>query len=87
LAKKYLDISGEIAHVDPDKCTACLSCVRVCPYQVPIINPEGVAEIEPAKCQGCGTCAGECPAKAIVLKHYLDLQLIAKCNAILRAET
>jgi len=87
ISNDKLSISGEIAHVDTDKCVACLTCVRVCPYNVPNINSEGVAEIEGAKCQGCGTCAGECPVKAIDLKHYSDAQVIAKCDAIMEAST
>jgi heterodisulfide reductase subunit A len=86
ISKDHLDISAVVAQIDADKCTACLTCVRVCPYHVPMIDPEeGIAVIEAAKCQGCGTCAGECPAKAIVLKHYLDEQIIAKCDALLSA--
>lgn len=86
ISKDHLDVSAEVAQIDSDKCTACLTCVRVCPYHVPLIDPEeGVAVIEAAKCQGCGTCAGECPAKAIELKHYLDEQIIVKCDALLGA--
>ena len=68
--------------VDADKCAACLTCVRTCPYNVPQINAEGVAEIEVAMCHGCGICASECPAKAIQLMHYKDAQVIAKTKAL-----
>ena len=40
--------------IDGDKCVACLTCIRMCPYDVPAINEKGVAEIEAAKCQGSG---------------------------------
>ena len=78
LSKKELEISGIISVVEPDKCAACLTCVRTCPYEVPKINEDGVAEIQPAMCHGCGICASECPAKAIQLMHYKDNQVIAK---------
>ena len=64
--------------VDADKCAACLTCVRSCPFDVPRINEEGVAFIEAAACQGCGICASVCPRKAITLQHYSDKQVIAK---------
>jgi heterodisulfide reductase subunit A len=83
LSKSELEVGGVVAHVDKDKCTACLTCVRVCPYEVPEISAEGVAEIEPAKCQGCGICTAECPAKAIELQHYKDEQVLVKCEALL----
>jgi len=82
LSRKELEISGIISVIDPDKCAACLTCVRTCPYDVPEINEDGVAEIEAAMCHGCGICASECPAKAIQLMHYKDAQIIAKTKAL-----
>jgi heterodisulfide reductase subunit A len=82
LSKKVMEISGVVSVVDPDKCAACLTCVRTCPYDVPTINDDGVAEIEAAICHGCGICASECPAKAIQLMHYKDAQIIAKTKAL-----
>lgn len=78
LSKENLMVGGVVAVVDENKCAACLTCVRVCPYSVPRINERHVAEINAVQCQGCGTCAGECPAKAIQLQHYKDNQLLAK---------
>jgi len=82
LSRETIQVGGVVSVVDQEKCAACLSCVRVCPYNVPTINVEGAAEIEVAKCQGCGLCASECPAKAISLQHFTDEQIIAKCEAI-----
>jgi len=83
LAKETIEVGGVVAQVDADKCAACLSCVRVCPYKVPEINARGEAEIDISKCKGCGTCASECPAKAIELMHYKDVQIIEKAGALL----
>jgi heterodisulfide reductase subunit A len=85
LAKNQLEVGGAIARVDPDKCQACLTCVRLCPYDVPLINKDGVAEIDVAKCRGCGICAAECPRKAITLLHYRESQVLAKTEALLLA--
>ncbi len=82
LSKKEMEISGVVSVVDPDKCAACLTCVRTCPYDVPQINSDGVAEIEAAMCHGCGVCASECPAKAIQLMHYKDSQIISKTTSL-----
>jgi heterodisulfide reductase subunit A-like polyferredoxin len=82
LSKKQMEISGVVSVVDPDKCAACLTCVRTCPYDIPTINAEGTAEIEAAMCHGCGICASECPAKAIQLMHYKDSQIISKTLAL-----
>ncbi|MFH1032389.1 MAG: FAD-dependent oxidoreductase [Chloroflexota bacterium] len=78
LSQPYLMVGGIVSVVDPEKCAACLTCVRSCPYDVPQINEEGVAYIEAAACQGCGICASVCPRKAITLQHYSDKQVTAK---------
>ena len=75
-----------MARVDEENCAACLTCVRVCPYDVPFINEEGVAQIDAAKCQGCGSCVSECPGKAIQLQHYEDKQILAKSTALFEGE-
>lgn len=84
LAKPALEVGGVVASVDESKCVACLTCVRTCPFDVPVVDPErvgnggikGAAYIDPALCQGCGTCTAECPANAIQLTHYRDDQLV-----------
>jgi homotetrameric NADPH-dependent glutamate synthase len=83
LAKQQLEVGGAVCQVDADKCKACLTCVRVCPYDVPYINEDGVAVIEVAKCRGCGVCAAECPREAIQLLNYRKEQVIVKSQALL----
>jgi heterodisulfide reductase subunit A-like polyferredoxin len=79
LAQDTVKVGGVVAEVDQDKCAVCLTCVRTCPFNVPVIDYKvDAAYIDPAKCQGCGICVSECPAKAITLKHYTDEQIIAQ---------
>ncbi len=83
LAQPHLMVGGVVARIlRPERCAACLTCVRVCPYSVPKVNRDMVAEIDPVQCHGCGTCVGECPGKAIQLEHYRDDQLLAKIQGI-----
>jgi len=82
LSQEMLQVGGVVAVVEGERCAACLTCVRVCPYEVPVINAKGEAEIDLAKCKGCGSCAAECPARAIELMHFRDCQLQAKCQAL-----
>jgi heterodisulfide reductase subunit A len=93
LSQDQLEVGGVIAVVDPSKCTACLTCVRICPFGAVTINPDlvgvgdivGAAEIAPAACRGCGLCPAECPAKAIQLQHFTDEQVLAKETALFEA--
>jgi heterodisulfide reductase subunit A-like polyferredoxin len=79
LAQDTVSVGGVVAEVEQDKCAVCLTCVRACPYNVPVIDYQvDAAFIDPAKCQGCGVCVSECPAKAITLKHFTDAQIIAQ---------
>jgi len=83
LSKEKMLVGGVVARVDGERCAACLTCVRVCPYEVPIINARGEAEIDVSKCKGSGSCVADCPARAIELMHFRNGQLEAKCQALL----
>ena len=90
LSQDTLAAGGRVAVVDEALCTGCLTCVRICPFGVPVIKPNltgvgsimGAAVIETAVCQGCGICVSECPARAIQLQHYTDDQMAAKVRAL-----
>jgi heterodisulfide reductase subunit A len=84
LSKQPYYVGGTIAVVDQEKCVACLTCVRTCPFHIPKVAADrvgvgdvaGAAYIEPALCHGCGTCTAECPAAAIQLLNYTDPQIM-----------
>jgi ferredoxin len=59
---------GAGAEVLVDKCAACLTCLRVCPFDIPKVTD--VARIDSALCQACGICIAECPANAIVARGW-----------------
>jgi heterodisulfide reductase subunit A-like polyferredoxin len=93
LSRESLTAGGRVAVVDESRCTGCLTCVRICPFNVPRVQPNltgvgsimGAAHIDAAICQGCGSCVAECPAQAIQLMHYTDMQINAKADALLNA--
>jgi heterodisulfide reductase subunit A-like polyferredoxin len=90
LTRDALQVGGIVAQVNPEVCVGCLTCVRICPFDVPWVRDDltgaggimGAAYIEPAQCQGCGICSAECPAKAIQLMHYRNAQMKAKVEAL-----
>jgi heterodisulfide reductase subunit A len=86
LTRTQMHLGGVTAWVDPEKCVGCLTCTRVCPFEIPQVIQEegrygvgqlgGAAYIDTAQCQGCGTCTAECPAGAIQLTHFTDEQMM-----------
>ena len=80
-----LKVEAITAEVDPDKCTACGICSKVCPYQAIVFDrkSKAPAKVTTAACAGCGTCAAECPAGAIYMHHFTDRQINSQVDAIL----
>jgi heterodisulfide reductase subunit A-like polyferredoxin len=81
LSRDVLTAGGAVAQVDADRCAACLTCVRACPYGVPQMEDD-VAHIEPTACQGCGSCAAQCPGGAIKLQYFTDEQISAAVDGL-----
>ncbi len=53
--------------IDKDKCTECLTCVEVCPYEV-FSEENGIAVVKyPEECIECGECIRNCDYDAIQL--------------------
>ena len=78
-----LEYGGSVAQVTPEKCSACLTCIRTCPYEAPFIGAASKAEIRVQACQGCGMCVAICPSKAIDLHHYTDDQVMEEARILL----
>jgi NADH:ubiquinone oxidoreductase subunit F (NADH-binding)/(2Fe-2S) ferredoxin/NAD-dependent dihydropyrimidine dehydrogenase PreA subunit len=50
-------------HIDPEKCKACMICLRKCPAEAITGGKNRIHVIEQEKCTSCGTCFEVCPAK------------------------
>jgi NADH-quinone oxidoreductase subunit F len=50
-------------HIDPEKCQACMTCLRKCPAQAIAGAKKQIHVIDQEKCTKCGTCFEVCPAK------------------------
>ena len=79
-------VDVERVKADPQKCVACLTCIRVCPHRaiqlVRADHSKEVAGISDLACYACGICAGICPAKAIRFQGYGDEEILAQIEAI-----
>jgi len=62
--------SGQVASIDPDKCTQCGLCQEICRFDA--IND---FTIDPVSCEGCAFCSRICPVEAITMKETLSGQI------------
>ena len=83
-----LTVEAITAEVDPELCTSCGLCAKVCPYNAITVDTKAktAAEVIDAACAGCGTCAAECPVLAISMNHYTDAQIEAQIDSILEKD-
>jgi NADH-quinone oxidoreductase subunit F len=50
-------------YIQPDKCKACLICLRNCPVDAIIGEKNQIHVIDQDKCTKCGTCYDVCPQR------------------------
>jgi heterodisulfide reductase subunit A len=85
LTKGEVTISPTTAIVDEKLCSACKTCIAVCPYSaISYIVEANAARVNEALCKGCGTCVATCPAGAITARHFTDEQILAQIEGLFR---
>jgi heterodisulfide reductase subunit A len=85
LDKGEVTISPQVAVVDEKFCSACKTCISICPYSaISFIVEDNVARVNEALCKGCGSCVATCPAGAITGKHFTDDQIMAQIEGLFR---
>jgi len=72
--------------VDVVRCTGCLLCRQVCPFQAieaeTLRDGRTVASINESLCKGCGICVAVCRPGAIKLRGFSDQQIFAEVMAL-----
>ncbi len=87
MRKGEVTVEAITSSIDPDLCTACGQCAKVCPYHAITVDKEkGLATVVEALCQGCGTCGPECRFDAVSLKHFTDEQFFNQIDAALEED-
>lgn len=67
-------IGGQVAVVDPARCTACGVCASICRFDA-IVAPssygagEGAYRVDAQACEGCAACFYQCPEQAIRMER------------------
>jgi heterodisulfide reductase subunit A len=85
LDKGEVTISPATAVVNEELCSACKTCISLCPYTaISFLEDKNVANINEALCKGCGTCVAACPAGAITGRHFTTEQIMAQIEGLFR---
>ena len=73
------------AEVDETRCSGCLICLTVCPFQaLETEAPDRTVRVNEVLCRGCGLCAAACPSGAIAARHFQEGQVAAEVEGLLR---
>jgi heterodisulfide reductase subunit A len=84
LVKDTMLSEGVVASIDKERCSGCMLCVRVCPYEaISFDEKEHVAQVNEVLCKGCGNCAACCPSAACFVQNFQDLQIMAEVDALI----
>lgn len=84
LSHEELTLEPTIAEVDTDRCSGCLACIKVCPFEAittVTVDSRTVSNVIASICQGCGTCMATCPASAITLKGFTNEEIYSQIEA------
>jgi F420-non-reducing hydrogenase iron-sulfur subunit len=57
-------------YIDPDKCQACMTCLRRCPVEAIVGGKNRIHVIDQDKCIKCGTCLEVCPPRFEAVKKF-----------------
>ncbi|GAB6178704.1 hypothetical protein JCM14036_00230 [Desulfotomaculum defluvii] len=93
LSKDELATNPMVSQIDERRCTGCLACQDVCPFNAieakTIVDMSHgketlrtVASINTGLCQGCGACSSTCRCGAADLKGFTNQQIIAEIKAL-----
>lgn len=64
------------AVVDPETCTGCRTCERVCPTESIKVGDDKKAHANTDTCSGCGNCESRCPVLAIKLVALKEKKVV-----------
>lgn len=59
--------------IDKDLCTACGTCMDICPLDCIYLKDETAEVVYPQECWHCGACRQDCPEQAISYEFTLTM--------------
>jgi MinD superfamily P-loop ATPase len=62
--EEHVFMGGQVAVIEPDRCTLCGRCYEVCRFDA-IVPGDDTYRVDPLACEGCASCVYQCPEEAI----------------------
>ena len=79
-----VELEPSTAFVAATACSACRTCVGLCPFGAISIDTEAnVAVVNEVLCKGCGVCTAACPSGAMQQHLFTDEQILAELEGVL----
>ena len=80
----FVELEPNTAFVIEEECSACHTCLPMCPYSAISVREEGRrAWINEALCKGCGTCVAACPSGSIRQNLFEDDEIFQEIEGVL----
>lgn len=86
MTKGVYEIEMIRAKVDLEKCSRCMQCISICPYQAISIE-DNIISVNDVYCRGCGACATICKNNAMTLTSYGNKQFESYIDNLFAEET
>jgi len=79
-----VELEPSTAFVDAEACSACRTCVGLCPFSaISIVTEANAAVVNEVLCKGCGVCTAACPSGAMQQHLFTDEQILAELEGVL----
>lgn len=85
-ADSEIELNPYTSRINQDLCSACKTCMAVCPYRAVVEDDSGKIDVEEVLCHGCGVCSSACPTGAMQTRHFKIDQIMAEVATICMTE-
>ncbi len=86
LSQKEMSGNAIVASINPESCSGCQGCLKVCPYEaIRYLEDKKICEVNEVICKGCGACAATCPSASAQLKRFTSKQIYAQIEKAMAA--
>lgn len=72
IQEKHQFSGGKTARINPELCSGCGECTKVCRFDAIKETQEGEFIVDPISCEGCSICFHVCPANAVAMTENLS---------------